>query len=196
MALKARSDCYLPPSNERRIWESVPSRENMWNKLVSCKFKYTKNFEAWFRRPVIHENDNRGAYLTLKYRRVSWVQCSAAGENEMESRSIPSLENVSLASLITRGNAFWAKWIMFFLSNVISGENEMESRSIPSLENMSLVPWMTRGNGLWTKWILFFLSIAISERKRQNKQKEIKRGTNLIIVVYSPDRKSERIHVQ
>ena len=40
----------------------------------------------------------------------------------------------------------------------------------------------------------FFLSIAISERKRQNNQKEIKRGTNLIIEFYSPDRKSERIH--
>ena len=40
----------------------------------------------------------------------------------------------------------------------------------------------------------FFLSIAISERKKQNKQKEIKRGTNLNIAVYSPDRKSERIH--
>ena len=39
----------------------------------------------------------------------------------------------------------------------------------------------------------FFLSIAISERKRQNNQKEIKRGTNLIIEFYSPDRKSERI---
>ena len=54
----------------------------------------------------------------------------------------------------------------------------MESRSIRSLENMSLAPRMTRGNGLWTKWMLFFLSIAISERKRQNKHKEIKRGTN------------------
>ena len=41
---------------------------------------------------------------------------------------------------------------------------------------------------------IFFLSIAISERKQQNKQKEIKSGTNLIIAVYSPDRKSERIH--
>ena len=108
----------------------------MWKKLVRCKFKYTKNFDAWFRRSVIHENDNHGALLTFKYRRVSRLQCFAPGENEMESRSIRSLENMSLA------------------------------------------PRMTRGNGLWTKWILFFLSIAISERKRQNKHKEIKRGTN------------------
>ena len=43
---------------------------------------------------------------------------------------------------------------------------------------------------------MFFLSIAISQRKRQNNQKEIKRGTTLIIPVYSPDRKSERIHAQ
>ena len=41
---------------------------------------------------------------------------------------------------------------------------------------------------------MFLLAIAISERKRQNNQKEIKRGTNLIIAVYSSDHKNERIH--
>ena len=36
--------------------------------------------------------------------------------------------------------------------------------------------------------------MATSERKRKNNQKEVWRGPNLIIAVYSPDRKSERIH--
>ena len=93
-------------------------------------------------------NDNRGASFTLNYRRVNRVQCFAPGDNEIESSSIPFLENTSLAPLITRG----------------------------------------------TKWMLFFLSIAISERKRQNNQRKIKRGPNLIIAVYSPNQKSERIH--
>ena len=33
----------------------IPSFENMWHKLVRYKL------DMWFRRPVVHENDNRGA---------------------------------------------------------------------------------------------------------------------------------------
>ena len=119
----------------------------MWHKLVRYRL------DVWFRRPVVHENDNRGAYFMLNYRRVSRGQCFTPGDNEMESSSTPSLENVSLASLITRGYGFWTKWILFS-----------------------------------------FLSRAISKRKRQNNQKEVLTGPNLIIAVYSPDRNSERIH--
>ena len=37
----------------------IPSFENMWPKLVRYKL------DMWFRRPVVHENDNRGAQSRL-----------------------------------------------------------------------------------------------------------------------------------
>ena len=75
---------------------------------------------AWVRYKLYVGNDNRGAQFNLNYRRVSRVQCFAHGDNEMESRSIPSLENMSLAPLITRVNGIWTKWILFFLSIAIN----------------------------------------------------------------------------
>ena len=33
----------------------IPSFEKMWHKLVRYEL------DMWFRRPVVHENDNRGA---------------------------------------------------------------------------------------------------------------------------------------
>ena len=37
----------------------LPSLKNMWHKLARYKL------DVWFRRPVVHENDNRGAQSRL-----------------------------------------------------------------------------------------------------------------------------------
>ena len=101
IALKVRSDCYQPVARDLQI----PSFENMWHKLVRYKL------DVRFQRPVVHEKDNRGAQFTLNYRRVSRVKCSTPGDNEMESSSMPSLENMSLAPLITRGYFIYNNFI-------------------------------------------------------------------------------------
>ena len=69
----------------------LPSLKNMWHKLARYKL------DVWFRRPVVHENDNRGAQSRLIT--GEWAEYSALLPEKTKWKAVAYLPSKIRCSL-------------------------------------------------------------------------------------------------